>query len=30
VLQRGTGGRVLAIEPFAEGRRGHSFPGSGE
>lgn len=30
VLQRGTGGRVLAIEPFAEGRRGHSFTGSGE
>ncbi len=28
VLQRATTGRVLVIEPFAEGRRGHSFSGS--
>jgi len=28
LLQRGLGGRTLVIEPFAEGRRGHSFPGS--
>ena len=30
VLQRGVGGRVLVFEPFAEGRRGHSFPGARE
>lgn len=29
MLQRAGGGRVVAIEPFAEGRRGHSFSGSG-
>lgn len=29
VLQRAANGRVLVIEPFAEGRRGRSFPGSG-
>ena len=25
ILQRGAGGRVLVIEPFPEGKRGHSF-----
>lgn len=30
VLQRAVGGRVLVIEPFAEGRRGHSFTGARE
>lgn len=29
VLQRGASGRVVIFEPFAEGRRGHSFAGSG-
>lgn len=29
LLQRAVGGRVIAIEPFAEGRRGHSFSGVG-
>ena len=29
VLHRGVGGRVFVIEPFAEGRRGRSFSGTG-
>lgn len=29
ILQRAVSGRVLVIEPFAEGRRGRSFSGSG-